>query len=411
MLETIEIKNYKSIENLELNLGRINIFIGENGCGKSNILEAIALIGATAANKLDNEFLATRGIRVSSPDLMRSAFDSENKTADISFKIKQRNSNQPIAYKITHKADSYSKWENISPNNLHTYEGIKNSINRIEEMHLSLSEEIEKVEKRQEELSKEEYLDLITGINEVQQKLQYLNSVTLEDKMKDKHLLHKHLVDFVIYSPENTALRQFYKEGQIEPLGINGEGLLKLLRVISREEPKKFSYIQEKLQLLSWFDSISMPTNQDENEGVIHISDKYLSGTSFDQRSANEGFLFILFYIALIVSKDTPKFFAIDNIDASLNPKLCTRLIEDIVEYSERFEKQIIMTTHNPAILDGLDLNDPEQKLFVVSRKRSGETRIKEITADKKPKTVNGEYLKLSDAMLRGYLGGLPKGF
>jgi predicted ATPase len=76
VIAEIVIENYKSIERLVLPLGRINLFIGENGAGKSNILEAIALAGAAQADKLDNEFLASRGIRVSGPALMRSAFKS-----------------------------------------------------------------------------------------------------------------------------------------------------------------------------------------------------------------------------------------------------------------------------------------------------------------------------------------------
>src|SRR5262249_7815358 len=42
--------------------------------------------------------------------------------------------------------------------------------------------------------------------------------------------------DFIVYAPENSALRLFEREGQIEPLGINGEGLLKLLSVMSTDK-------------------------------------------------------------------------------------------------------------------------------------------------------------------------------
>ncbi len=58
MIGNITIKNYKSVQNLELDLGRVTVLIGENGCGKSNILEAIAMCSAAAANKLDHEFLS-----------------------------------------------------------------------------------------------------------------------------------------------------------------------------------------------------------------------------------------------------------------------------------------------------------------------------------------------------------------
>lgn len=70
----VHIKNFKSIVDLSLDLAPVNVFIGENGSGKSNILEALAFAGAAAANKLDNEFLVSRGIRVTDPRFMRSAF-------------------------------------------------------------------------------------------------------------------------------------------------------------------------------------------------------------------------------------------------------------------------------------------------------------------------------------------------
>ena len=72
----------------------------------------------------------------------------------------------------------------------------------------------------------------------------------------------------------------------------------------------------------------------------------------------------MLFYFGLFISEDTPPFFAIDNIDASLNPKLCRRLIKELVNLANKYDKPVIFTTHNPAILDGLNLNDDEQRLF-----------------------------------------------
>jgi len=82
-----------------------------------------------------------------------------------------------------------------------------------------------------------------------------------------------------------------------------------------------------------------------------------------------------------------------------------------VVKLAKKYDKQIFLTTHNPAILDGINLNDEEQKLFVVSRNKKGYTRMKEISVENKPKSSTNEPLKLSEAFLRGYLGGLPKGF
>ena len=102
-------------------------------------------------------------------------------------------------------------------------------------------------------------------------------------------------------------------------------------------------------------------------------------------------------------------FFAIDNIDVSLNPKLCSQLMIELTELAKRYKKQVIFTTHNPAILDGLNLNDKTQKLYVVYRNKLGQTKVNNI---KKPAPINGsEPIKLSESFLRGYLGGLPKNF
>jgi AAA15 family ATPase/GTPase len=44
MIESLKIENFKSIRNLSITPGRVNIFIGEPSSGKSNIIEAISLL-------------------------------------------------------------------------------------------------------------------------------------------------------------------------------------------------------------------------------------------------------------------------------------------------------------------------------------------------------------------------------
>ncbi|MBL7795333.1 MAG: AAA family ATPase [Saprospiraceae bacterium] len=46
LIKNIHIKNFKSVRDLSLDCERINIFIGKPNAGKSNILEAISLLGA-----------------------------------------------------------------------------------------------------------------------------------------------------------------------------------------------------------------------------------------------------------------------------------------------------------------------------------------------------------------------------
>lgn len=78
MINQINIKNFKSIVDMTIPLGRFNVIIGPNGCGKSNILEAIAFSAASTENKLDYEYLINRDVRVSEPEFMINGFDDED---------------------------------------------------------------------------------------------------------------------------------------------------------------------------------------------------------------------------------------------------------------------------------------------------------------------------------------------
>lgn len=391
MISQVSIKNYKSIKELDLELGRITVLIGENGCGKSNILEALALCSAAAANKLDHEFLSSRGIRV--PDdarFMHSAFDAQDVSDEITISIAEsksieaeQDSNKPEEFQcILQKADNspYSTWTNVG----------EKSWGNGEERSVEFR-------KRREENNLAPISDEIWSML-----LPLFRTV----------LLPVGLENFLIYSPENSALRTFETEAQIQPLGIKGEGLFKLLTVLSSDENRdRLTEIKSELTLLDWFDDFNLAAGVSTGERSINIRDKYLdeSLSFFTQKSANEGFLFLLFYFTLFISRETPSFFAIDNIDASLNPKLCSHLLKELAALAKKHDKQAIVTTHNPAILDGINLNDDDQRLFVVSRNKLGHTRVKRVF---KPELVEGQTpVPLSEAFLRGYLGGLPRNF
>jgi len=382
MITEFRIENYKSIENLSINLGRINVFIGENGCGKSNILEAITLASAATQNKLDNEFLTSRGVRVTIPQLMRSAFDYENLSASLKlgFTI---NDKDKFEYELTNDNKPYSKWESKQ----------------------SFFPEIQPESLKQIRLQIEEILGEGKKNNNIDGLMfDFLNNTY-------NKLPNQIFKDFLIYSPENTSLRTFENEGQIEPLGIYGEGLFKLLKYFASYETEKINEIKSYLKLFDWFKDFTIPEGLSEGESFLQIKDRYLDNKIkyFDQKSSNEGFLFVLFYFSLLISDKTPSFFAIDNIEASLNPKLCTKLIKNISELTKKHKKQVIVTTHSPSVLDGLNLNDKEQKLFLVYRNKFGRTIVKQI---EKPQPIEGqEPVKLSEAFLRGYIGGLPKNF
>ena len=88
MLEEITIKNFKSIANDTIALGRVNVFIGENGSGKSNILEALMFASiAETYSTIDADIMFANGVRVSKPSLMLSSFEGEKQADNIEIDI------------------------------------------------------------------------------------------------------------------------------------------------------------------------------------------------------------------------------------------------------------------------------------------------------------------------------------
>lgn len=329
MIKSIEIQNFKSIKQLQFDLGRVNVLIGENGCGKSNLLEGIALGSAAAANQLD--FLSAFGIRSVEPNSMKSGFDKKSIEKNIIIKFFPEESTE-VTFKIQYLENKWHK---------------------------------------------------------------------LKQKVGKKTAQLYDIQNFKLYAPENYFLRRFEEETQVKPLGIRGEGLFSHLVELAKT-PALIQQIQEQLELIGWFDGFDIPNDLLFNERRIHLRDRFLNDGLgyFDQRSANEGFLYILFYVTFFISPKTPAFFAIDNLDNSLNPKLCTQLVKIIAQLAQKHNKQVLFTAHNPAVLDGLDLKDDAQRLFIVSRNRAGETQVARF--QQKPLTIGQTPVRLSEHFMNG---------
>lgn len=391
MIKRIEIENYKSVRKLEFNLGRFNILIGENGCGKSNVLEAIAMAGAASAHKLDNEYFSNRGIRVAAPTFMRSAFENADEK-NIVIKVVNDLSNQ-FKYNLYYDENvTPQKW--VDANNENTNELMKAYASIMKEDKTATLSDLKKV--LEERFQSGEEVNVVVESQPKSIRLKFLSNEIPE------------LSSFVIYSLEESKLRMFDNSNSLYPFGRNGEGLFAYLKELAQDEKKQeiIAEIKENLDVLDWYDDMEIPKNQLSQDYSIRIKDRYIdeSLNYFDQRSTNEGFLNLLFYLTLFISKDTPSFFAIDNIESSFNPKMCRKVVGLLAELAVKHGKQVIATTHNPAVLDGLDLSNDEM-LFVVRRDLDGHTKLSPIKYNCETK------VPLSEAWMKGYIGGLPNNF
>lgn len=386
MINQITIQNFKSVVNTTFPLKPFNVMVGANGCGKTNILEAIAIAAAANSNKLDYEYFANRGIRVVDPRFMLPAFE-DAKEDEILLHI-ETDDKDVSEFKIRYNKDAKPpRWEDASLN-AYSFVGFlkANEINNIS----MLKEIIEKS-------------DSNFGDKKINFKLKKTpNGLAISPSCEE-------LLSFTIYSLEETVLRKADNDSRLYPLGRHGEGLFAYLKNLAiREEGNAIiQEIIENLEILDWFDGMEIPEAQLSSEFNIKLRDRYIDEaiSFFDQRSTNEGFLYLLFYLTLIISDETPAFFAIENIDASFNPKLCREVVRRLTLLAKKHGKQIIATTHNPSVLDGLDIMGEDHELLVVRRNIDGHTKVNSV--DTKGK-LN---MTLSEAWLKGFIGGLPDNF
>ncbi len=401
MIEKIHIENFKSIQNLDLELGRINVFIGENGSGKTNILEAIGICRAAYQNNLENTYLASIGIRnaVNTKEF-KSGFNTENISKTIKFTVTEKGNDS--TFELNGNSDTLQIEKTLNTTGDKVAKALLDAIVASKETDNEMSfykEKIQKISQENKNFSNnlQEFINLVN------------DSFASTAKYKYPELDY---FEFAIFCPENSFLRSTDEKPHLRPIGVKGEGLLNYLSTLIEEKPEIFEEIKKHLNLFGWFKDFEIKQDFLTGGNKVKLSDKYLAEgvETLDLRNANEGFLFILFYLTLFTSKKTPKFFAIDNFDNALNPKLCKELLIILTQIAKENDKQVIITTHNPAVLDGLNLNDEEQKLFTVFRsKKTGETKVNIFKRQPTPQGVAPA--RLSEMFMNGALGGLPDNF
>ena len=416
MLTKLEIENFKSIHKESIDLGRVNVFIGENGCGKTNILEALGMASAVIDGKAKNQELSFKGIRVTKPSITFSSFLGKRINKSININCTLSTQEKPLYFKIKNDNETInSEWydENLK---------WKSSIGIAKEKLIqSIDEDIDfdlpelkyliKQIRKDAKLNKEDAKDFLKIL------MFKVTSQNVENSLAEKDSVKyiKSFENFKIFSLSTRILRGIGGADHNIP-GIYGESLDVLINNFSKEEMEE---LEQYASMISWLDKIIIDEEDvlkleghklNLSQSKLYFRDKFMQKKNnvFSAENANEGILHALFYLALFISKDTPKLFAIDNVETALNPYLGRVLIEKLIKLAKKHDKQILITTHNPSILDGINLHDDEQRLFAVERNFKGHTTVERIQI-KPDKKVNGQRLKLSELWMRNYLGAIPQ--
>jgi predicted ATPase len=397
MIKTISIKSFKSIEQLEIGLGRLNVFVGANGSGKSNIIEGIGVLSAAADGKVNDQTLLQRGVRPGVPNLYKSAFATSTIPAHIWFRAASSEASYAVSLN--------NPLNEPSPNWLYKHESLERGGTRLVGRGPALSNPPNK-----------------------EAGLAALEAVNLPENDPALALLRR-LQSYVIYTPTTSVLRGVAPETQPrQPLGLSGgrlpEAVDDLLNRV-REKRSPFKQIERVLDqvtpLIDWAKEYKVsdaaelllsPAAQTAAK-VVAFEDRFMANgrNVLSGYDASEGALYVLFLAVLAVHPQAPSLMAIDNADHGLNPRLAQRLMKAFADWilaDSKGERQIIITSHNPAVLDGLPLQNDAIRLFTVDRDNVGRSVVNRVVVDEKMLEMAQKGWTLSRLWTNKLIGGMP---
>lgn len=393
MLRKLSVYGFKSIHEQSLELGRVNCFIGANGVGKSNILEALGVLGAAANGVVDDESLLRRGVRAGLPRLYKSSFASERTPAHIGVGI-VGDGNEAYRVSLLNPLGS--------PDPAWTY---KTEV---------LSDGIDEI--LSDGVRNKKNLNPQSG----------LAALRLVDLPPDNPAakLMQSLQEYAIYCPNTPSLRGNVPDVQARrPVGLSGGQLAESFEALRKHLESQGNdgedILDQVLELIDWVVDVQatshgaslISSHVPRTKLMLKFTDRFMnkSRNELTAYDASEGALYVLFCAVLCLLPQAPRILAIDNLDQALNPRLLSKLTSRLGNWLMHNDpdRQLLFTAHNPAVLDGLDLSDPEVRLFAVERNSNGLTVVRRIEFSAKLTKMNEQY-PLSRLWMMGHLGAVP---
>lgn len=389
-LKRICIGNFKSLYNTSFEPGKINVFIGANGSGKSTVLEAIGLLSAAMTDRVDATSLQRRGVRLSVPTLYKSNFKDikrRSPTINLSLEWSDNETAHNFQYDVhltTPTNNDYWKY--------HSESFFQDGIQKWGRSHASR-----------------------------QQSNNYIGFFLIDEdeELENGRKIARALSNYGIFQPNTMTLRGTIPDpSQSAPLGLNGgrlaESIKELLSTVDDDIMFGDIFMDDVLEMIDWASSISVNAPRKNNinanipttRQVIEFADRYMKDSAqFTGYDASEGALYVLFMLSLAMHPQGPTIFAVDSFDHALNPHLAKKMTEVFCQEVIKNGKTAFLTTHSPLVLDGLDITNNDIRLFAVDRNSKGHSQITRITVSEE---LLAEGQSLSRLWINGRLGGVP---
>ncbi len=393
MIKRIKVKNFKSFDELDIELGPFNVLIGPNASGKSNFVQIFRFLRDIAVHGLDNavslqgdaSFLQNLKIGCENP-LEIEIILSYNETIRVRSTIQgggeSRLQGEQLIYSFSIKYDAETDSFKLIDERLRVNgEFIKGQYkdNKWEE----------KSQPEKGHIIYKKKMGTIMYAAESSSSDMELWPDTLPQ------LLGKDEDDFLLlqirenmYVPPAPALSIFKhiglynlnpelfkyaqpRAGLLELQESGGNSAVVLKRVLADERRRKRFMVYLK-DLLPFAEDLTVESDF-QNFLMIMLKESYHNGTKMPGYLLSDGTMSIIGLIDVVLFENRP-LIIIDEPDQDIHPFLASRIAEMMKEQSA--QKQIIITTHNATMIKFCGLPN----IRYVTRNEAGYSRITRLT-------------------------------
>jgi predicted ATPase len=367
MIVNFSVTNFKNIsidlQDKSIDLSMMNVFLGQNGAGKSSILQSIDFLKAFYGDGVEVYLRANHWDYVDLPNL--------------------RNTRKKIDWEIEFL---------IPPNSDGNFGGYyKLEISVLKRRYVNIGSEKLFYKKN----LNDDYFQMIqrngraTTLNSYdrlhKESLLFFelpSSVAVYiDRDSTLYPKYPHIVHFMHYVLGIRYASIFDVEKLREPalgyaleIGTKGERLLPFLARLQNRDEQLFEKIKE--ETLKMFPNITdFKIRGHGSSAAPKILEVYEGPTVFNGQQVSDGFLRVLAVVALRYAPMPPSILLFEEPENGVHPRLLERLLNTFRSMTKRKTgggTQVILTSHSPYVIDSFR-NTPEQ-VWLVSRKspRSG---------------------------------------
>ena len=357
-LRSFRLKNFKAVRDSgEVRFTPLTVFIGNNGSGKSSLIEGLQALQDITTQGLDEAMNRWRGFEhVHNPpiDLLRGVQQKSRKNPFLEFTLKGDAPEEGL-YHVSMKVEMSQTGDDIFISEEKINFRNRRFLHRDAEGEINLAD-IEEVAPTHLRLGVSSLTPQVA--NNIMNQFAYDGELSLLDGMEFAQLASNITRwQFVMLNPYSMGQpRPQRRSGGVISLESDGSNIAEYLLEIRKQAPDVFEGIIEALHYVLPYVSDLQPSLTSELERAV-----YLQMTEQDYKVPgwllSSGTLRILALLALLRHPTPPPLIVIEEIENGLDPRTIHLIVEELRNVVESGTTQVIITTHSPYLLDLLALS------------------------------------------------------